>query len=351
MIEENAMNNLLQAQLKIVPEMPLLIKKRYKILMAILLAGDIGRRSLSELVQLTERETRKETDLLSQQGLITISTVGMKITKEGKDVLDTLKDVIHEWSGLIQLEQQLQQFFNLSRVIIVPGDSEEINLVKSLLGQVAAKQLNCLTQSNQIVAVTGGGTIASIADYLTQYVKQKTLTYVAARGGIGEDVQLQANTIAASFATATNGLSRTLYLPDHLSEEAYNMMMKEPVIKEMLELYDQTSVVIHGIGDAMEMARRRNSTPEEIQTIEQAGAVGEAFGYYFNKDGKAVHRIRTVGIQLKQLESVQHLLAVAGGSSKATAIGSYLKHAPPQTVLITDEGAAKELVKQNRDIN
>jgi central glycolytic genes regulator len=259
--------------------------------------------------------------------------------------------VVHEWAGLIQLEEQLQKAYNLARVIIVPGDSENNNLTKSMLGQLAAKQLNCLTQPKQIVAVTGGGTIASIAEFLSQNVKQKTLTYVAARGGIGEEVQLQANTIAASFAAETNGLSRTLYLPDHLSEEAYNAMMKEPVIKEMLELYDQTSVVIHGIGDAMEMAERRNSSLEEIQSIEQAGAVGEAFGYYFNKDGKAVHRIRTVGIQLKQLENVKHLLAVAGGTSKAAAIGSYLEHAPPQTVLITDEGAAKELVKQNRDIN
>ncbi|MET0785328.1 MAG: sugar-binding domain-containing protein [Paenisporosarcina sp.] len=344
------MNQLLQAQLKIVPEMPTLLQKRYKILMAILLAGEIGRRSLSELVHLTERETRKETDLLNQQGLIKIRSVGMEITQEGKDVLDTLKDVVHEWSGLIQLEQELQKSYNLSRVIIVPGDSEKNDLSKSLLGQEAAKQLDCLTQSKQIVAVTGGGTIASIGEFLSQYVKQKTLTYVAARGGIGEEVQLQANTIAASFATATNGSSRTLYLPDHLSEEAYSTMMKEPVIKEMLDLYDQTSVVIHGIGDALEMANRRNSTAEEIEAIKEAGAVGEAFGYYFNKDGKAVHRIRTVGIQLKQLESVQHLLAVAGGTSKATAIGSYLKHAPPQTVLITDEGAAKELARQNEDI-
>ena len=345
------MNQLLQAQLKIVPELSTLLQKRYKILMAIRLADEIGRRSLSELVHLTERETRKETDLLNQQGLITIRSAGMEITQEGKDVLDTLKDIVHEWAGLIQLEQQLQQAFNLSRVIIVPGDSEKNILVKSLLGQVAAKQLNCLTEPEQIVAVTGGGTIASITEFVSQYVKQKKLTYVAARGGIGEDVQLQANTIAASFASATNGLSKTLYLPDHLSEEAYNMMMKEPVIKEMLELYDQTSVVIHGIGDAMEMARRRNSTAEEIQIIEQAGAVGEAFGYYFNKDGKAVHRIRTVGIQLTQLENVQHLLAVAGGTSKAAAIGSYLKHAPQQTVLITDEGAAKELARQNWVIN
>lgn len=340
------MNHLLNAQRKLLPEMTDLLQKRYKLLMTIQLSGEIGRRALCDLVHLTERETRKETEILKQQGLLKIRAAGMDITDEGKDVLHTLKDLVHEWSGLSQMEVQLQNDFNISRVIIVPGDSEVDNQAKSLLGQVAAKQVDQLTTPNVVVAVTGGSTIASIGDYLSLYVKQKPLTFVAARGGIGEEVQMQANTIAASFANATNGMYRTLYLPDHLSEEAYVAMMKEPVIKEMLDLYDQTSVVIHGIGDAFEMAKRRNSSEEELHKIKQAGAVGEAFGYYFNKDGKAVHRIRTVGIQLKQLESVHHLLAVAGGASKAIAIGSYLKHAPHQTVLITDEGAAKKLTEQ-----
>lgn len=340
------MNDLLNAQQKLVPEITLLLQKRYKILMTIQLAGEIGRRTLSDLVRLTERETRKETELLKQLGLIKIRTAGMEITDEGKDVLHTLKDLVHEWSGLTQLELQIQREFNIAHVIIVPGDSEEDPQAKELLGQVAAKHINYLTEPKYIVAVTGGSTIASIAEYLSTYVKQKELTFLAARGGIGEEVQLQANTIAASFAHATKGMYKTLYLPDHLSEEAYAAMMKEPVIREMLHLYDETSVVIHGIGDAFEMAKRRNSDQNEINLIMDAGAVGEAFGYYFNKEGQAVHRIRTVGIQLKQLESVKHLLAVAGGSSKASSIGSYLRHAPPQTVLITDEGAAKRLTEQ-----
>ncbi len=339
------MNDLLNAQQKLVPEITLLLQKRYKILMAIQLAGEIGRRTLSDLVRLTERETRKETELLKQLGLIKIRTAGMEITDEGKDVLHTLKDLVHEWSGLTQLELQIQRDFNIAHVIIVPGDSEEDSQAKELLAQVAAKHINYLTEPKYVVAVTGGSTIASIAEYLSTYVTHKELTFLAARGGIGEEVQLQANTIAASFAQATKGMYKTLYLPDHLSEEAYAAMMKEPVIREMLHLYDETSVVIHGIGDALEMAKRRNSDRDEINLIMNAGAVGEAFGYYFNKEGKAVHRIRTVGIQLKQLESVKHLLAVAGGSSKASSIGSYLRHAPPQTVLITDEGAAKKLTE------
>jgi central glycolytic genes regulator len=57
-----------------------------------------------------------------------------------------------------------------------------------------------------------------------------------------------------------------------------------------------------------------------------------------------VHRVQTIGIQLEGLNAIHDVIAVAGGASKATAIQAYLKQAP-ETLLITDEGAAKELIK------
>ena len=39
------------------------------------------------------------------------------------------------------------------------------------------------------------------------------------------------------------------------------------------------------------------------------------------------------------------MIAVAGGASKAKAIEAYMKQAPATTILITDEGAANELLK------
>ena len=39
------------------------------------------------------------------------------------------------------------------------------------------------------------------------------------------------------------------------------------------------------------------------------------------------------------------MIAVAGGASKAKAIGAYMKKAPAKTMLITDEGVAKELLQ------
>jgi central glycolytic genes regulator len=95
------------------------------------------------------------------------------------------------------------------------------------------------------------------------------------------------------------------------------------------------------------MAERRNSSTELIEKLTDENAVAEAFGYYFDKQGKVVHRVRTIGLQLEELQNSDLIMAVAGGSSKAHAISSFMKHGP-KGVLVTDEGAARQLVEELR---
>ena len=88
---------------------------------------------------------------------------------------------------------------------------------------------------------------------------------------------------------------------------------------------------------------RRKTSKEDMEKIKARHAVAEAFGYYFNEAGEVVHKVKTVGIQLEDLPRVEHVIAVAGGSSKAKAIQAYMKRAP-HSILITDEGAARALL-------
>lgn len=344
------MDSLTEAKKKLMPEMTELLKKRYQILQMIQLEQPIGRRTLSELAGAPEREIRKETDLLRNQQLIEARTAGMVISAQGLEVLDALKDFMREMSGLSALEKQLKTLLGISKVLILPQDSDDIPAVKFNIGEAAARLLETKFPLHKRIAVTGGSTMAAISKELATDKKDESLQFIAARGGLGEDVLHQANTIASAFGEKTGGTVKTLYLPDHLSTEAFEMMMREPVIKEMMDLYDQTDIVVHGIGNADEIALHRKSSIEEIERIQTGGAVSEAFGYYFDKDGKVVYHIRTAGIQLEQVQKASVILAVAGGRSKAKAILSYSKIAPEQTVLITDEGAAREIIELTKKL-
>ncbi len=65
--------------------------------------------------------------------------------------------------------------------------------------------------------------------------------FVPARGGLGESVDMQANTIASIMAKKTGGKYRLLHVPDHLGEEAYQSLIQDPQIQEVVERCSQLS--------------------------------------------------------------------------------------------------------------
>ncbi len=340
------LEQLIEAQSKLVPEMMDVLQARYNMLRYVKMAGPIGRRPLGEIAGLSERETRTVMDFLRAQHLIRVAKNGATITEEGNEVLETLATTVDKWSGRVSTANRLSTLLGIRAVKVITGNCDKEVAAKNLLGMEAADVFISGIQSGGTVAVTGGSTVASIPAYIGNKSDREDLLFVAARGGVGDDIGLQANVIAASFAEACGGTYSTFYYPEALSEEAHEAFQKEPSVLKMIELYDSVDCVVHGIGNARTMASLRGSTVQEQEKLQEAGAKGEAFGYYFDREGKVVHRIRTVGIQTKQLERVPLLIAVAGGKSKAEAILAYLATAPEQTILVTDEGAANEMLKQ-----
>lgn len=336
--------SLIDFQKRLLPDLLPVMQRRFDILQYIGLMEPVGRRSLSISLGITERILRGEVTFLKDQNLIFVTNVGMSLTTEGREVLEGLGNTMRELTGLNSLELQLSRSLGVSKVIIVAGNSDESPWVKSELGRACANCMKDMLVGKNTIAVTGGTTMAAVAEMLTPELNKEML-FVPARGGIGEDVKNQANTICAKMADNTNSKHRVLYVPDQVSNEMYQTIMKEPLINEVLKLIKSANIVLHGIGDAITMAERRKTSSEEIAKIRQQQAVSEAFGYYFNEVGEIVHKVHTIGLQLDDLENVENVIAVAGGVSKAKAIRSYMKKAPSQTILVTDEGAAKELLQ------
>jgi central glycolytic genes regulator len=338
------MNPLIEVQKKLLPDLLKVMQKRYQILQYIRLMQPIGRRSLSTSLGLSERILRNEVQFLKDQNLIEIHTSGMSLTKEASSLLITLEEMMKDVLGLSHLENTLKERFNLDKVIVVAGDSDQSPWVKKEMGRACVSCIKERLNAKNIVAVTGGTTTAAVAEMMTPDSKNREILFVPARGGLGETVENQANTICAKMAERASGNYRLLHVPDQLSKDAYQSIIEEPSIKELLSIMKSSSMVVHGIGDAKTMAERRRTPEEDFLKIEKGNAVGEAFGYYFDQEGVIVHKVQTVGIQLDDIEEVPNVIAVAGGASKAKAIKAYMKQAL-DSVLITDEGAANELIR------
>lgn len=339
------MKSLIEVQRKLLPDLLTVMQKRYQILQYIRLMQPIGRRSLSTSLGLSERILRNEVQFLKDQNLIEIHTSGMTLTNEGTSLLINLEEMMKDVLGLSSLENTLKEKFQLNRVIVVSGDSDQSPWVKKEMGRACVTCIKERLNGKNIVAVTGGTTLASVAEMMKPDSKNREMLFVPARGGLGETVENQANTICAKMAERASGNYRLLHVPDQLSKEAYQSIIEEPSIKELLAILKSSSMVIHGIGDAKTMAERRKTPEKDFLKIEQGNAVAEAFGYYFDQEGEIVHKVQTVGIQLDDIDEVPNVIAVAGGASKAKAIKAYMKQGL-DSVLITDEGAANELIRE-----
>ncbi|MBE1866699.1 gapA transcriptional regulator CggR [Bacillus subtilis] len=338
------MNQLIQAQKKLLPDLLLVMQKRFEILQYIRLTEPIGRRSLSASLGISERVLRGEVQFLKEQNLVDIKTNGMTLTEEGYELLSVLEDTMKDVLGLTLLEKTLKERLNLKDAIIVSGDSDQSPWVKKEMGRAAVACMKKRFSGKNIVAVTGGTTIEAVAEMMTPDSKNRELLFVPARGGLGEDVKNQANTICAHMAEKASGTYRLLFVPGQLSQGAYSSIIEEPSVKEVLNTIKSASMLVHGIGEAKTMAQRRNTPLEDLKKIDDNDAVTEAFGYYFNADGEVVHKVHSVGMQLDDIDAIPDIIAVAGGSSKAEAIEAYFKK-PRKTVLVTDEGAAKKLLR------
>jgi central glycolytic genes regulator len=339
------MQSFIDIQKRLLPDLLQVLQKRYSILRYIGFMQPVGRRSLAVSLGYTERVLRGEVEFLREQNLIYTNNVGMSLTLEGKNLLEDLEGFMREIKGIDVMELELKHRLGIKKVIIVPGDSDESPMVKGELGKACAVCIKKLLGGKNIIAVTGGSTMAAIAERLSPEITQKELLFVPARGGVGEDVQNQANTICSIMSRNTQSKHRVFYVPDQVSTDIYESLIREPDIHEVLKLIKSASMVLHGIGDAITMAERRKTNPEILRMLESSKAVGEAFGYYFNEQGEIVHKVLTIGLQLEDLVGIPNVIAVAGGNSKAKAIKAYLKQAPESTILITDEGAARKLLK------
>lgn len=319
------------------------MEKRYIILKNITLMQPVGRRSLADSIGITERILRSEVLFLKQQGLIDIKTNGMTLTKEGYEILEDIHPYIRKSIELHNLEKDIKDKLAINQVIIVAGDSDQDKLVKKEMGRAATQVFNKLIKEKDIVALTGGSTLAEVVEMMPGIDEHNSLLFVPARGGIGENHEYLANTLASKIAKKTGQSYRLLHLPDQLSEDTYNSLLHENNIQEYLKVIKSVNVLIHGIGNAEEMAIRRNSSHDILINLASKGAAGEAFGYYFSRNGEIVYKINSIGLSLADLENIPNIISIAGGESKAEAILSVLKNNYRQ-ILITDEGAAKKIL-------
>lgn len=328
---------------RMAPEVLDMIEERYYILRQIRLLQPVGRRMLADVMNSTERIIRREVDFLRKQRLIDSNRAGMFVTSDGEVMIEQLHSFWKEIGGIREQEAEAARRLQIRRVVIVPGDADANGWVKEDLARQAAEEMMKLLPDQGVIAVAGGTTVAQMARFIRPFPQAHQITVVPARGALGEKVELEANTVAAELARHAGAGYRLLYLPDMLEEDMRRNMKRDPQIASVLERINETAVLVHGIGAASEMSRRRGLNAEIARILREREAVSEVFGYYFNRTGELVYHMSTVGMQMETVQRLPAVLAIAGGKSKAEAIISYIRQRE-NYILVTDEAAIRDVL-------
>lgn len=337
-------NKILEIQNQIVPETVELFMRRYEILKIISIFQPIGRRALSNKLGITERTMRTEIDKLKEIKLIEIQSSGVLLTHEGSNMLTEVQKTFYYIKNLSEIELKLKEKLNLRRVAVVAGDVEKDSFTFNELGKKAAEIVVDLIKNDTVLGITGGTTMACVVNQMKKKKNIKNLLVVPARGALSEELEIEANTIAANLAEKLNSEYKLLHIPDNLDYNELNALKNNKIINEVLQDIKKINLLVFGLGNAKDMALRRKADASIFKKIESENLIAEAFGYYFDHNGCMKMQTNSVGITLENFNDIKNVVGVAAGSCKAEAIYAISKF-NNNFILITDEGAAKKILQ------
>jgi central glycolytic genes regulator len=302
----------------------------------------IGRRMLSGYLGLPEREVRAAADALRDEGLLIYQPTGMMLSPEGQAMLPQVRALCRAFSGANDLEAQLSRALGIEHVTVVPGDADASRGVLRECGRAAAQRLRQMVKGGMTVAISGGSTMYELARLMTP--GPANVMVVPARGGFGTSTAIQADSVAEELARNMKATCKLCHLPDGLNAHALEEMQKLPDIAETIRLMRSADIVVHGIGRADEMSRRRGMTARQQEELAALGAQGEALGDFFDEQGAIVQSNPSVSTELRTRNPGARTLWAAAGSRKAMAILAAARHQPPHSLVI-DEAAARQMIK------
>ncbi|MGI6161034.1 MAG: sugar-binding transcriptional regulator [Christensenellales bacterium] len=329
---------------QLAPEYLELSRKRHTLLRSIYVMQPAGRRMLSAALKWPERQVRTESQFLKEADFIRVEAGGMWVTKAGVELLEKIEGQFDSIFGLSETARKLELALGVPKVILVPGDTEQEPAAFRALARAAAKLLREYIESDSIIAVTGGTTLAAIADEMEAVSHVPEALVVPARGSLGRELEIQATTVASIMAKHIGCKYRMLSLPDSVDHDTLLKLSKDPEISSALEKLRRADVLIYGIGRAQDMILQRSMPPGKKEQIIKDGAVAEAFGSYFDQSGKVLFNASSLWPELDELSRIPVKIGVAGGAKKAEAIIA-VSRLHDNSIIVMDEGAAERILE------
>lgn len=252
-------------------------------------------------------------------------------------------------SNIEDLQHQLKEKYQLKDVIISTPESNETAEILSSLGKATARYLDKKVKDNDVIGVSWGKTLVSVARQLIPN-DRKNVQVVYLKGTVANSTHNNyVVEVTKCFNKCYHTQAQILPLPLIFeNKQIKEMVIKDKFINEILDTGKRTSVALFTVETTEQDATLFELgyfNDQQIKTLQEKAA-GDLVSRFIDERGKIVDdqlNDRTVAIALDDLKQARESVLIAGGMNKLKAIKAALagKYA---NVLVTDSLVAQHLL-------
>ncbi|PDS77379.1 sugar-binding transcriptional regulator [Rhizobium sp. L43] len=308
-------------------------------------------RLISRVAQMYHMEGRRQADIAQHLRLSQATVSRMLKRAEAEDIVRT--SVIPPAGTYSELEGALREKYDLPEAIVVECTEDRDGAIMARIGEAAAHLLEVTLAPGEIIGVSSWSqTIFKMVENIHPQKSAQVKYVVQTLGGMGDpSVQTHATQLTTRLARLTGAEPKLLPVQGVTSSrEAKLLMQADPFVRETMDLFGSITLAIVGIGavEPSELLARSGNifSSRELSDLAEAGAVGDISLRFFDKNGKPVKTPlddRVIGLPLEDLERVDRVIALAGGSKKTEAIAGALRVGVID-MLVTDKFTAQRLI-------
>ena len=248
------------------------------------------------------------------------------------------------------LAAELRGKFGLRDAVVAPGGGSE-ELTGRNVGLAGAEFLTGVIDDGMKVGLTWGRTLAEVLRVMEPQPLEG-VEVVQMAGSLGPGVSEEDGPgPAVRLAGLLNASCHLIPAPAVVdSEEARNLFLRQPQIRDALSHAGRVDVIIQGIGSLSSgmssLGRAGYITREDQRAARAAGAVGHVFARMIDIEGREVsdYSKRVIGIPLDNMRNARWSIGISASPEKAPAILGALRGRYFNAVVI-DEESAREVLR------
>jgi DNA-binding transcriptional regulator LsrR (DeoR family) len=256
------------------------------------------------------------------------------------------------------LEKALERQFRLQEAVVVEtSDYHSQQTAAREVGAGAAEYLARVLRSGDRIVMSWGGSLLAMVNALAYagLTDHERVTIIQGLGGIADpNNEVHATELVRRLARALRGQAILLPAPGiAASRSARDAFYADPYIEDVFKAACSANLAFMGIGtprqDSILIQEGRIATWPALQTLVDAGAVGDLNLRFFNSKGEGVPSeidTRVIGLGLDQIRGIDRVVGVAGGAVKLNSIRGALAGRLID-VLVTDHLTAKHLLEDD----